>query len=804
VALPVLIHLINMLRHRRIEWAAIEFLLLSQKKNRTWVLIKQLILLLLRMLAVAAIVMLVAQPVSRDKWSGLFGADKTHHIILLDDSYSMSSTRGDKDLFDLAKGATRQIVATASDRQSDQAFTLARFSQLASALYEIEELAMAGGKEEPEKPDENAAKPETTDANSGTETTGPKLDEKKSKSIKERRFDFDDAKVDGTTLSALEERLSTMHISESDAGVKEAVHVIETLFAGDGKEENRIIYLITDFRERDWEAGEVIRTALQHLAGKRTRIEFIDCSTKDKTNLTVTDIKPVPGIFAAGVPCFVEVTVKNHGKQPVQNVVVSVEQDGDVSSVDKIEKIAPGKEATKRFAIRFAAPGPHSVAAKIDMDSIVADNRRFLVLDIKDDIPVLVIDGSATREDSENFRWALNPGPAVKTGIKPRVESPSFLTRGTLDHFASICFTDTMSLDDEAIERLERYVAGGGSVVFFTGPKTNTRYVNQKLYRSGQGVFPVKLRVRQELMADALQKLPDIEVAEHPLFRVFDNKESNYLDMLNVYTYMAVEKEEGNELKDVVTDKKTEKNETETENQEGEVRQPPKVIARLRGGAPFIIESTFGKGHVITMLSSIAPVWNNWAKGNPSYVIAVQEMQAYLSRQQEQNLSEYKVGQPLKLELDAQAYNDTISFAIPESKDKKRAKPKELMTTVTATRTDDGRLLASFSDTDTAGVYRIQLTTVKDIDELRKTSVNVEPSEGNLKRFASEELNTTLSGVPYDVTAVSEFDANADDKMGKNLQDIVLILLILMLLVEQILAWSCSYHPPAKGKGGGA
>ncbi len=49
VALPVLIHLINMMRHRRLEWAAMEFLLVSQKKHRTWVILKQLLLLLLRM-----------------------------------------------------------------------------------------------------------------------------------------------------------------------------------------------------------------------------------------------------------------------------------------------------------------------------------------------------------------------------------------------------------------------------------------------------------------------------------------------------------------------------------------------------------------------------------------------------------------------------------------------------------------------------------------------------------------------------------------------------------------------------------
>ena len=44
VAAPVLIHLINMMRHQRVQWAAMEFLLASYKKHRTWVWLKQLIL----------------------------------------------------------------------------------------------------------------------------------------------------------------------------------------------------------------------------------------------------------------------------------------------------------------------------------------------------------------------------------------------------------------------------------------------------------------------------------------------------------------------------------------------------------------------------------------------------------------------------------------------------------------------------------------------------------------------------------------------------------------------------------------
>jgi len=46
VLVPLLVHLINLIRHRKQPWAAMDFLLESYKKHRRWVLLKQWLLLL--------------------------------------------------------------------------------------------------------------------------------------------------------------------------------------------------------------------------------------------------------------------------------------------------------------------------------------------------------------------------------------------------------------------------------------------------------------------------------------------------------------------------------------------------------------------------------------------------------------------------------------------------------------------------------------------------------------------------------------------------------------------------------------
>src|SRR2546430_253754 len=58
---PILIHLINRMRSKRTGWAAMEFLLKSQKRTQRKLIIEQMILLLLRILLVLLAGFLVAR-----------------------------------------------------------------------------------------------------------------------------------------------------------------------------------------------------------------------------------------------------------------------------------------------------------------------------------------------------------------------------------------------------------------------------------------------------------------------------------------------------------------------------------------------------------------------------------------------------------------------------------------------------------------------------------------------------------------------------------------------------------------------
>src|SRR5947199_8643126 len=84
ISLPIIIHLINRMRFKRIRWAAMEFLLKSQKRNRRRLIIEQLILLALRCFLLFLAVMLVTRYI---RWSFAgFALQNTAYVVILDDT----------------------------------------------------------------------------------------------------------------------------------------------------------------------------------------------------------------------------------------------------------------------------------------------------------------------------------------------------------------------------------------------------------------------------------------------------------------------------------------------------------------------------------------------------------------------------------------------------------------------------------------------------------------------------------------------------------------------------------------------
>ncbi len=90
IALPVLIHLINQNRHKTIQWAATMFLMQAKRMSRGMARLRYILILLMRMLAIAGLLFALSRPMSSG-WLGLTaGSQPETTIIVLDRSASMA------------------------------------------------------------------------------------------------------------------------------------------------------------------------------------------------------------------------------------------------------------------------------------------------------------------------------------------------------------------------------------------------------------------------------------------------------------------------------------------------------------------------------------------------------------------------------------------------------------------------------------------------------------------------------------------------------------------------------------------
>jgi hypothetical protein len=723
VALPLVIHLINLRRHRRIEWAAMEFLLESQKRNKRWILLKQLLLMALRISAIAIVVLMLAGPVVRSGWAGLFGQGVTHHLILLDDSYSMSDHWDETSAFDEAKRVVSRVLDEARGRAERQQVTILRFSEAAN---------LAAG-------------------------AGPQ---------------FDRRPLDAQLIAELEKYLGQLTPSETGAGPIEALQAAGRL-PEPTVDETRIAYLISDFRRPQWEEAAQLRQLVDRLRSRVGKLLLVAAAYDVRPNLAITRLAPEAGIRAAGVETWMEATVANYGAQPAASVTVAVEQDDAKLPALELDEIEPGGEVTHRFSVNFAGAGSHKLSASLESDAVDADNQRYFAAQIPATFPVLLVDGSLDGDDGYFLRNSLSPGGRDLAGWRVDVEPPSFLRRHEdLYEYAAICLLDVPRVDDAEAAALEAYVSSGGGLAIFLGPRAQRQFYNERLYRDGEGLFAVPLDVPAQLVRDPADASPDVQVSEHPIFRVFAGQRNSFLAVAAVDFYYAVDRDWA-------------------PPKSGDVR----VLARLRNGAPFVVEKRFGAGRVVIQLCKLSPrpteelgAWSNWSV-NPVFPVFANELVGYLSAAQ-RRFDDHRVDQPLRVAVAEADYQPEVSVRAPGVSENGAA------TFVPAAK--DGEYVVETPSPVKSGVWQFELKTRDGKTEGRQAAVNVPTGEGDLHMVKREGLVERLKGIDFEYSLASQFTETEDQLAGWQLSEAFLYLLIAALAAEQLLAFSASYHPQAK------
>ena len=640
VASPIIIHLINRMRYRRVRFAAMEFLLQSQRRNRRRILIEQLLLLLLRILIVLGIVALIARLVLDPSELSLFQGVQSHHVVVLDDSGSMRDQLGDATAWDESLEIVRKLVAEGSRRPGTQKFTLLTLSN-------------------PEQP-----------------------------LVTQRE-------VDETFLVELDGKLQNQRCTHQTLDLLKGLEGARNVLLAD-QAAVRHLHVISDYRERDWQEQQSLSQIVKELDSAGVTINLVKAVGRRNGNLGITSLSGDLQVASVGVPVRFALSIQNFSDQLATKVPVNIFQDGQKLPLTvNFDRVEAGVEVKQEFDLTFDSPGRHRVDLRLGPDSLLADNARFIAVDVSPINRVLIIEGNPATDDGEYLVDALAADPGI-TGYSAQLETIDYLRRRSIDEFQSVFMLNVSELPPDALAPLEEYVKAGGGLAWFLGDEIRPSFYLSKLYDGGRGLFPIKIGIVTSQTQSSGDSDPDTEFSEHPIFGVFQGQDNPFTELTRVFEYFPVS--EDWELDD---------------QDRGDSVQ---TIARLTNRQPLAFTSPYGDGRIFMCLTSCGPVWNNWAR-YPSFVPTMLDLEKFIARR-DRLLETRQSGEPIQLSLNPAEYLDEVEIFGPEDTDTPtRMKAAPANTAASGAENPDSqpastipvRLQAVFRDTDTPGIYRVRL-----------------------------------------------------------------------------------------------
>ena len=323
VASPIIIHLINRMRFRRVKFAAMEFLLQSQQKNRRRLLLEQLLLLLLRILIVVALVLLISRLILDPSQLSVFRGAKMHHVVLLDDSESMRDRWGETDGFQEAVKVVKEMIAEGARRPETQKFSLLLLSRPEQPLMSERDLNEA-------------------------------FQQEMANRLEPQRFQ------------------PTHRALDLVAGLQAAGK-----FLLEDKGTIRQLHVISDFRERDWRDQRALSAVVEELTKAGVGVNLVKTVPQMHPNLAVSQLSGATQVAAAGVPLRLTIGVKNFGDQKAEDVRVVLSDDGNrVPTSVLFAAIEPQTEVLHEVDLRLSTAGKHQLSASLEADSLLPDNTR--------------------------------------------------------------------------------------------------------------------------------------------------------------------------------------------------------------------------------------------------------------------------------------------------------------------------------------------------------------------------------------------------------------------------------------------
>jgi hypothetical protein len=730
--IPIALHFFFRSRYRTVPWAAMEFLLTSIEQTSRRLKFQELLLLILRCAVLVVLAMALARPAVQ-LISGGSSRDAVHAVMVIDNAMSMGAREGAQTRFDLARRAAIAAVNQLPPHSTVQIFTCS------------------------------------------TMASDPLLREP---------ANLDQARtvIDGLELT----HLST----DLEPGLSAAVETLRSSQAG-----NKELYVFGDMQKQGFEQNSSRVNGLFAEARQISTVYLVRSGTHKLANAAVLGIVPQAKIPRPGQRVGYAVVVRNTGTEPVGQLRVSLAVDGkaDEAESQTLTQILPGQEYPVALSARFDKAGLRVLTAFLSNDDLPGDNYFDQVVEVRDQVKILVVDGNLDArvpEWSSSFYLvnALAPVREIDKSkhhllldvIRPQQASGAALDDKAVCILVNVPFfqhvgDDAARRHAEFLDSLAQFVRKGHSLLIYGGDNVDPADYNKFL--GSRGLLPVPLSAVESYPVTAPLVI-DRKSVNAPAFQRFaEDEHYKHVDKFPIYKTVGL---------------------TEPENEkEGDTAR---VILRYTNNKPAIVTRKVGFGEVMFVGTaadpgrkprSLEPTWNilfPWpgfvplaeakinhllAGQSQTYNATVGEALHYLPQPDEENRSFVLIepGQRMdKVPLLVEANRVPLGPAI-------KVKGRYQVVTPVLTK---------------AGVY--YLTTREQTSTDRKP-LSVTPdvrASLDLTTLEDAEIDRQLGFTPVHLTAQENEElVFGAARTGREWTTWLLWLVLALALAESLLAWKC-------------
>ena len=706
---PILIHLLHKRRFVESPWAAMRFLIEATRKQSRRMRLENLILLLIRTLILLLIVLALARP-HFDSTTIVASAEQpTHRILVVDTTFSMQFNDG----------------APEAGLDNHQGPAGTRIARAKLSVKQILESARRGDAWQIVR---------IADREPYAVVTQPAF-----------------------LTDTIAQELTSLKPTDSGGNLIASIETVGEMLKQLPEMPRKEVVLVSDLQATMWapedDAVKARLTKLFESIAAKAKVSVVNVGVPNSINAAVTGLSTDVGVATVNQKVNIQSTMFNFGPTELPNQVVELLVNGRLVDTKRVNLPSRINQPVE-WSFQFKSPGEHRIEVHLQDDSLLVDNRRWLAFPVRDELQVLLVDGtpSGNAGDSATFyvQKALDPSTLdnpYRGTLRPTIISESELPSVKLSGFDVVAICNMGIVTEREAALFEAYLESGGGLVIFPGNQTNLDNYNQRLFKDGDGLLPAKITKSVISAEDSIFTF-EPKGFTHPIIKAFRGNPGAGLETTMTMQYLNLAPAEKSQ-----------------------------TALWFNNGSPAIIEGSYGPGRVIMTATSVDSNWGTWSF-TPSFVPIMHELMLHAAAGRWTN-KQLDVGQPITLTFPGHLFDLPVTIQLPNQSSK----------TLQVSERDDV-VATIFDETDRAGIYQVDLGSPLDQEVL--FAVNVDNSESDLVQVSRNELTSIIPQNAEFRTGDEPVVFEGVTRGDSNLSVLARVLawtVLTFLLLEPLLAW---------------